>query len=189
MCKVVALGHGPQPSVCHENGYNSDVYRVEDFGREWQQRLFARIGKGPLWYPLTDERLPKGHPAREVIVKLGYTLNGRLVISGVLVGAESDVEFTGRMLREVSPEAARDVLASPKFWSGSSSMRETLPTWGKGRPKGRKPFDYAAIAADYRVAVRIAPGAPMTALAKKYRKHVATVRGYVRRARAMGLLD
>jgi hypothetical protein len=158
-----------------------------EYGVEFQRRLFARLAKGAPWYRLIDPRLPEDDPSRDVIVKLGYTLNGRPVISGVLLGAEADDELTGRVLRRISLEGARDLLAQPKYWSGSSRMRETRPRWGRGRPT--EPIDHKQIAADYLESLRLAPGAPMQRLGKLYRKSPVTMRRHVRRARAMGLID
>jgi hypothetical protein len=159
-------------------------------GRQWQRKLFAKLGEGSAWFELTFDRLPEGDPARHVMVKLGRSVDGRLVCTGLLMGAEAESEITARSLRTVPMGAFLKAVAEWNFGRALSGVKPTRPA--RGRPGASVKF-YEQVAAEYRKAMSAVPHAPVLELARRLGqpgkpRSDSTVRRWLRKARRLGLL-
>ncbi len=158
--------------------------------RRWQRKLFAKLGEGPAWFELTFDRLPENDPARHVMVKLGRSEAGGLACTGLLMGAETEIEITARSLRTVPMGAFLKAVADWKFGKALSGVKGTRPARGR---RGASIEFYEQLVADYRKAMLAAPQASVMELARQRGqpgkpRSVSTVRRWLQEARRRGLL-
>lgn len=150
------------------------------------------------------EVLEKGEPlVPSVYVRLGQHDDGRLIVTGVIVGGLDDHEVTARSLRTIP---LGQITAATGYYLGggdgsplskavTKQMAEQLllaPAQPAARlrpgPKGYPVAFYEEVAARYRAALTVAPRRPMKHLAETMSFSEAQMRRHVQRARDMGLL-
>jgi hypothetical protein len=168
-------------------------------GRAWAKPLADAWRE---WHEVLDGREPL---APSVFVRLGQHRDGRLIVTGVLVGGFDGLEVTARSLRTIPlgqvAAATAEYLAghvggSPLGRALTKAMAEQLlaaparPARARVRPgpKGYSPDFYVDVADRYKAALIQAPARPMKHLAEEMSFSEAQMRRHVQRARDMGLL-
>lgn len=159
--------------------------------------VFDRLAKSDWWEVQLD-----GMPA-PALVRLGRAADGRLVCTGVVLGAGApEQEVPARSLRQVQLGAivsrfhdmtrrTGPVSVSPavaKLIADSASIPVAVPKLRPG-PKGHPRAHFENMAERYRSALVTNPRSPVKSVVAETGYPEATVRRHLRRARDLGLLE
>ena len=169
------------------------TYRFTFNQPEHAAKLLASAGEASSWHTVEGGNMPW-----PILVRLGLA-NGRLTVTGIVIGALGEVgEVTSRALRtiriaDLTTLLARDARRGDFFSSMFLEAADELGSGAKlaGRP-GRPGYDrehFQGIAAEYRAALRINPHHPIDEIAEGHDVSEATARRWVARARDMGFLE
>jgi hypothetical protein len=149
----------------------------------------AEVTRAAPWEP---------EPGQDVAVRFGRAPDGRLIVTGLIVGLEGEREITSRHLRSIPLgrylEAAKalarddDRLSEGHPWKGvfQPRARPAMPV-ARGRRKTITPEFLAGVAKRYREVCRVTDK-PIRQLAEEYSVSEATIRRWHQRARDRGLL-
>ena len=176
-------------------------YRLSFLQPSFATRLFAEVARalpsgdapGAYWTKVEGGNLPW-----PILIRLGIT-EGRLVVTGLLAGAQDEVELTSRALRGISiPQVTQAIATAASKPGGSGEIAtalflETAAPRPRPRPRpGPRGYDKGhfrdVVAPAYRGALRRQPRSPMTAAAAALNTTLPTARRWVQRARDLGYL-
>jgi hypothetical protein len=185
-------------------GYSSGMsskarYRLTFLQPSFAAGLFADLARalpsgrppGAYWTKVEGGSLPW-----PVLIRLGIT-EGRLVVTGLVIGAEDEAELTSRAIRIKIPEVTQTILTAARKPGASAEMIQALfvdtaapyrrPRARPG-PRGLPKEHFEEVAQVYRSVTRGHPRSPMPEVAKRLHTTEATARRWVQRARLLGFL-
>jgi len=127
---------------------------------------------------------------RFIWVRLGQTDEGRLILTGLLLGADEEKEITSRGLRGIGWDKVLEYAAN---FGLHEQRRKGMRDWPfkPARVVGAKRLPrehFERVAQAYRVAVQRDPRAPIPQLAAVFATSLPTMARWVAKCRSMGLL-
>ena len=165
---------------------------VSSLPPERTKELFAELAEGR-WL-----RVEAQGPRPVVLMRFGR-VDGRLVCTGLLLGAEAEAEISARTLRDVplgqlTSQARLNV--GVEWWLEHGLMAPVpAPIFvSRPGPKGHPREHFAQVAAAYRQALHEAPDAPVQYLTRRFLTPdlapvpESTVRRWLQRSRDMKML-
>ncbi len=164
------------------------LFEIETRGPTTKE-AFKALAAGPdYWYTVTvDVPAEKGREKYTIFVRLGKVPEGRLVCTGLLIGAVgSEREITARSLRRIPLAQLLTFLARISGGGAPGTLR--LRPFTRPGPTGLPREHFEDVAKGYREALINAPRAPIKFLAKLWGRPEVSVRRWVQRCRDMGLL-
>ncbi len=150
------------------------------------------------WNPFADGDLPQ-----PVLIRLRQAPDGRLVCTGLIIGAYADKEISGRELRRISlpdllelVDAETAARTKSQGWKAYIDRPRAAPMSldTSYRPPSKRPAagwqreHFEQVAQAYRANLVMHPFAPLKALARQLGTTEPTARRWVLRARDMGFL-
>ena len=179
-CRIGSMNSTKAPRLRLEVDYNQP------------SRIIA--GDGPAsadsWHTVRwRDRAARQDGPYPVCVRLGEAPDGRLVMTGLLIGFPEPVEITARSLRmiPVAPllaDLARDEFSREVFGYTAQPLRRPV----RRGPRGLDDRHFEEVAATYRRAVKEGPGRTVMRFRELWPTSEATARRWIQRARDKGLL-
>jgi hypothetical protein len=123
-------------------------------------------------------------------VRLAQTNDGRLILTGLLLGAGEEKEITSRGLREIGWDKVLEYVANMGLHKSRQPGQREWP-FKPARVVGAKRLPrehFERVAQAYRVAVQRDPRAPIPQLAAVFATSLPTMARWVAKCRSMGLL-